>query len=168
MTIQGFTTKIEKVYHSALIHILPNSGLKDLLRRTPFQAVRRAIWIRLGNQFGEDAYINNNVTLLDSPELSPNVILGARVALSPNITFITASSPNDSRLKDADYAKRFLRTASISVGDDTWIGAGCVIQPGVHIGRRCIIGSCSNVTHDIPDDCLAYGNPAKVIRRLLE
>lgn len=168
MTIQGLITRIEKAYHSALIHVLPDSELKNLLRRTPFLDVRRAIWVRLGNQLGEGAYINNNVTLLDSRLLSPNIILGARVALSPNVTFITASSPNDSYLKDADYAKRFLRTASISVGDDTWIGTGCVIQPGVRIGRRCIIGSCSNVTHDIPDDSLAYGNPAKVIRRFAE
>lgn len=168
MTVHSLTTRLEKAYHSILIHILPDVELKNLLRTTPFQDIRRAIWVRLGNQIGEDAYINNNVTLLDSSQLSPNVILGKRVALSPNITFITCSSPNDSLLKNLDYAKRFLRTAAIAIGDDTWIGAGCVIQPGVKIGKRCIIGSCSNVTHDIPDDCLAYGNPAKVIRRLAE
>ncbi len=168
MTVQGLAARVEKAYHSILVRILPDSDLKNLLRTTPFQTIRRAIWVRLGNQIGEGAYINNNVTLLDSRQLSPNVILGARVALSPNVTFITSSSPNDSLLKDLDYTKRFLRTASITIGDDTWIGAGCVIQPGVKIGRRCIIGSCSNVTHDIPDDCLAYGNPAKIIRRLTE
>ncbi|MBO4601742.1 MAG: sugar O-acetyltransferase, partial [Salinivirgaceae bacterium] len=45
-------------------------------------------------------------------------------------------------------------------------GGGVTVCPGVTIGNRCIIGAGSVVTKDIPDDCLAVGNPAKVIRNL--
>ena len=41
-----------------------------------------------------------------------------------------------------------------------------IVCPGVHIGRRCIIGAGSVVVHDIPDDCLAVGNPAVIKKRL--
>ena len=54
----------------------------------------------------------------------------------------------------------------ISIGDDTWLGWGVIVCPGVHIGRRCVIGAGSVVVHDIPDDCLAVGNPAVIKKRL--
>jgi maltose O-acetyltransferase len=54
----------------------------------------------------------------------------------------------------------------VTIGDDCWIGGGTIICPGVTIGNRCVIGAGSVVTKDIPDDSLAVGNPAKVIRNL--
>jgi acetyltransferase-like isoleucine patch superfamily enzyme len=53
--------------------------------------------------------------------------------------------------------------AEVSIGDFTWI-PGATINPGVHIGRNCVIGVNSLVTTDIPDGALAAGSPAKVIR----
>ena len=57
-------------------------------------------------------------------------------------------------------------TAPIEIGDDVWIGARCQILKGVHIGARSIIAAGSVVTKDVPADCIAGGNPAKVIRYL--
>ena len=54
----------------------------------------------------------------------------------------------------------------ISIGNDTWLGGGVIVCPGVTIGKRCIIGAGSVVTTDIPDDCMAAGVPAKVKKRL--
>ena len=55
----------------------------------------------------------------------------------------------------------------VTIGNDCWIGGNTVICPGVTIGNGCTIGAGSVVTKDIPDDSLAVGNPAKVIRKLL-
>lgn len=55
----------------------------------------------------------------------------------------------------------------IKIDDDVWIGARCQILKGVHIGARSIIAAGSVVTKDIPSDCVAGGNPAKVIKYLL-
>ena len=52
---------------------------------------------------------------------------------------------------------------SISVGYRSFIGYGVIIMPGVHIGKRCVIGAGAIVTKDIPDDSVAVGCPAKVI-----
>ena len=54
----------------------------------------------------------------------------------------------------------------IIIGDDTWLGGGVVVCPGVTIGNRCIIAAGSVVVRDIPDDCLAAGSPAVVKKRL--
>ena len=57
-----------------------------------------------------------------------------------------------------------------TVGDNTVIGMGSIILSGAKIGRNCIIGAGSLVTGKmcIPDNSLAFGNPAKVVRMVTE
>ena len=54
----------------------------------------------------------------------------------------------------------------ITVGNDVWIGGNCTILPGVTIGNNVIIVAGAVVTKDIPDNCIAAGVPAKVIKQL--
>ncbi|MBS7196984.1 MAG: acyltransferase [Bacteroidales bacterium] len=53
----------------------------------------------------------------------------------------------------------------VIIEEDTHIGSNSVVIAGVHIGKRCQIGAGSVVTKDIPDYCIAAGNPAKIIKR---
>jgi acetyltransferase-like isoleucine patch superfamily enzyme len=46
------------------------------------------------------------------------------------------------------------------------IGARCIILKGVHIGDRSVIGAGSVVSQSIPADCIAEGNPCKVVKQL--
>ncbi|PWR07669.1 capsule biosynthesis protein CapG [Micromonospora acroterricola] len=55
-------------------------------------------------------------------------------------------------------------TAPISIGDDVYIGVRTIILPGVRIGDRCIVGAGSVVTRDIPDNSVAAGVPARVLK----
>lgn len=50
------------------------------------------------------------------------------------------------------------------IGDNVFIGIHSLILPGVKIGNSVVIGAGSVVTKNIPDNCIAAGNPAKVIR----
>ncbi len=52
------------------------------------------------------------------------------------------------------------------VGDNVWCGANVVITSGVTIGERCVIGSNSVVTQDIPAFSIAAGAPAQVLKRV--
>ena len=53
----------------------------------------------------------------------------------------------------------------VSIGDNCFIGLGACIRDRVRIGNNVIIGMGSVVIHDVEDDVIVYGNPAKVIRR---
>lgn len=59
-----------------------------------------------------------------------------------------------------------VQTAPVTIEDDVWIGANCQILKGVTIGARSVIGAGSVVTKSIPADCIAAGNPCRVIRRI--
>ena len=58
--------------------------------------------------------------------------------------------------------------APIVVGDNVVIGQGAYIMPGVTIGSNVVIGAKALVTKDIPDNCVAVGTPAKVVKTLDE
>ncbi len=56
----------------------------------------------------------------------------------------------------------------ISIGNNVWIGANCIVMPGVSIGDNSVIGAGSIVTNDIPADVVAYGTPCRIMRPISE
>ena len=52
------------------------------------------------------------------------------------------------------------------MGNNVHIGINSVIMPGVNIGDNCVIGCGAVVTKDIPDNSIAVGVPAKVIKSI--
>ena len=143
--------------------LFPDAG-KHLLIRGP-------IFVDYGinTHFGKDVYANFNFTILD---VCP-VYIGSRTLFGPNVSILTAMHPlvaeerrcykhKDDTYTDDEYAK------PIHIGDDCWFGGSVTVLPGVTIGDRCVIGAGSVVTHDIPSDSLAYGNPCRVIRKIIK
>ena len=58
----------------------------------------------------------------------------------------------------------YSRVGRVEIGDNVFVGADSVILPNVKIGTNIIIGSSSIVTRDIPDNCVAAGNPRRPIK----
>ena len=53
----------------------------------------------------------------------------------------------------------------VRIGSGSWLGHGVVVLPGVTIGEHVTVAGGAVVTRDLPDRCVAAGNPARVIRR---
>ncbi len=108
--------------------------------------------------FGDGVYANFNLTVVDDA----HVYVGNYVMFGPNIIIATANHPIDPDLR----ARGLQYNKEVHIGDNSWIGGGVVIVPGVRIGKNCVIGAGSVVTRDIPDNVVAVGNPCRVLREV--
>ena len=113
---------------------------------------------------------NGKLRIGDFSALSPNVdvgadygeiLLGRKVAVGPG-TVIRAANHNFANC-DIPIMHQGHIPDRVIIDDDVWIGANCVITPGVHIGRGAVIGAGAVVTRDIPPFSIAGGVPAKLI-----
>jgi acetyltransferase-like isoleucine patch superfamily enzyme len=66
------------------------------------------------------------------------------------------------------FGELFCSSGKVVLEGNNFIGVNTVILKGARVGRNSIIGACSVVTHDIPPNCVAAGNPCKVIMPLEE
>ena len=107
---------------------------------------------------GENFFANFNLTVLDEAE----VRIGNNAFIGPNVSIYTACHPLDAPTRNtfAEWAE------PVTIGDNVWIGGSVTILPGVTIGDNVVIGAGSVVCRDLPSDCVAAGNPAKVIKRI--
>ena len=122
---------------------------------------------------GKNFFSNNNCVMMDNAEIR----IGDNVMLAPNVTITTVNHPlvaDERRVfstKDSFHPSKkgnWETIAPITIGDDVWIGSGCIILPGVTIGSGTTIGAGSVVTKDIPANVFACGVPCKVVREITE
>jgi len=106
---------------------------------------------------GKRVYFNVNCVVLDVMK----VTIGSHVFVGPGAQIYTAMHP-----VDAATRRKNLQAKPVTIGNDCWIGGGVIICPGVTIGNGCVIGAGAVVTKDIPDNSMAVGNPARVIKKL--
>jgi acetyltransferase-like isoleucine patch superfamily enzyme len=56
----------------------------------------------------------------------------------------------------------------VSIGSGSWLGHGCVVLPGVHIGEHVAVAAGAVVTSDVPAFSVVAGVPARVVRRYVD
>ena len=141
---------------------LPPKLLRWLAAHHPDNRCRK-MFLRITNVLiGEGTVINCGFIVSD--DYKPLLTIGKRVSISPNVVVICVSSPNNSELlNDPGFKERHVKSLPVLIDDDTWIGAGAIIFPGVRIGRRCIVGAGAVVIRDVPDEAIVAGSPANRI-----
>lgn len=118
-------------------------------------------WLRKqGVKIGEGCEIHQHVDFGSEPYL---IKLGNHVRVTNGVRFFTHEGGVYVLRHLYEECKNADEFAEIEVGNNVHIGVNALIMPGVHIGDNCIVGAGAVVTHDIPDNTVAAGVPAKEI-----
>ena len=132
--------------------------LKELIYRFRGEYTTEKL-IKMGMKVGKNFGRLNGVIL--DPSHCWLIEIGDNVTIAPRVHILCHDAST----------KQFLgytKIGRVNIGNNVFIGAESVILPGVNIGNNVIIGANSTVTHDVPDNSVVAGTPAKIICSLDE
>ncbi len=115
--------------------------------------VRSPFWCDYGwnIQLGRNGFVNYDCVFLDCREIT----IGDDAQIGPGVHIYTAWHP-----VEPEARRSGLEAASpVRVGNNVWLGGGCILGPGVSVGDNSVIGAGSVVVKDVPANCVAVGNP---------
>ena len=112
-----------------------------------------------------------NIACGEALIVNPQVYFAAKggIELGDNVTISAGAKILSSSLQAVDGAvSRKHIHKKVTIGSNVWLGAGCIICPGVTIGDNVIVAAGAIVTKDLPGDHIYAGIPAKMLRPLAE
>lgn len=135
------------------------------------------------NSEGIDSYLGSHIVIRSGAKLvigddtgmtqvsincRERISIGSNVKLGAGVMIMDSNfhSTNWLDRRDAQLDKVNTKKAPVTIEDDVFIGARSIITKGVNVGARSIIAAGSIVVTDIPSDCIAGGNPCRVLRLL--
>lgn len=139
--------------------------LKTLIDRYKKSRNPVKYWRSLGAKIGEDCEIYSSASLGGEPYL---ITVGDKVRINSNVIFVTHDGGVWVLRNLREEFRDIDKFGKITIGNNVHIGTGAVIMPGVTVGNNCIIGVGAVVTRDIPDNSIAVGVPARVIKTVEE
>jgi acetyltransferase-like isoleucine patch superfamily enzyme len=140
--------------------------LKLVAKQMPGCGLRIRLLRMCGYSIGEQVYIGEDFIIIDdlgaSGDAQCSLSIGDRTAISPRVTFVLHTQPNESRI--VPYVNS--HKGSITIASDAWIGTGAVILPDVTIGEGAVVGANSVVTKNVAPYTVVGGVPAHFIKQV--
>ena len=113
----------------------------------------------------ENLEIGDNVSIhqMCYIDCEGGIVIGNDVSIAHRTTIL--SSNHSYKRYDIPIKYQEMVLERTVINDNAWIGCGCVILAGVEIGEGVVIGANSTVSRSIPEKCVAFGSPARVIKK---
>lgn len=142
---------ISWILHS-LAYFSPHPGFTIKMQRA--RGVKIGSGCYIGPYVQIDLLYPNLVTIEDNVAIGSNSMIYAHTNPAANLEF-----------KKNNYPRKL---DPVNIKSGAWITPGCIITPGTTIGKNAILSIGSVASNSIPDNCLAMGNPARVIKKINE
>lgn len=114
--------------------------------------------IQGGASIGEQCKISSHSFICEG------VTIGNGVFIGHNVSFINTKLPRAVNEDGSMQQKEDWELISTHVGDNVSIGTSATIMGDIKIGDNAVIGAGAVVVHDVPENAVVVGNPAKIIK----
>ena len=165
-TVLGGREQLGRLEEQGVHHLLFGFGncqarlqLADTVRQQGFQL---ATAVHPRSILAGDVQVGAGSVIAAGCVVNPATSIGENVIINT-----CASVDHECRIEDGCHISPGVNLGGgVTVGKAAWIGIGATVKDHVLIGARSIIGLGAAVVADIPEDVVAYGVPARVVRRL--
>jgi acetyltransferase EpsM len=143
-------------------------GFGDCSARIRLAQVAKRHGFQLARAIHPSAVIAGDVVIGEGSVIAAGAVVNPGSLIGENVVINTcASIDHECRVATGAHICPGVRLAGrVSIGCAAHVGIGSIVKEGVRIGASSIIGAGSVVLRDIPDNVVAYGNPARVIRTI--
>lgn len=142
-----------KIWHPDLVNLY-GCTIGDSTSIGAFVEIQKNVLV------GKNCKISSHSFLCEGVVIKDNVFIGHHVCFI-NDKYPRSTNPDESKQQEGDW-----KVTPTIIEQGASIGTGSIILCGITIGENAIIGAGSVVTRDIPPGVIAYGNPAKVMRKI--
>jgi acetyltransferase-like isoleucine patch superfamily enzyme len=154
---QRIVAELNTGYHT-------NDEVLEILSRLTGVQVDSSLWLippfytdfGQNTRFGKNVFVNTCCTFMDRA----GIIIEDRVLVAPKVNLITTGHPIEPEIRRDTISK------PIVIKENAWLGIGVSVMPGVTIGKNSVVAAHSVVNHDVPDDAIVGGIPAKIIKHI--
>ncbi|MCW2784121.1 MAG: hypothetical protein JWP74_638 [Marmoricola sp.] len=178
LTSERFDENIEVAFHGRnnRIELAPGVRLREL--RVRFDGDNGTLvlggtaGIRGGGiwniRIGQDATVRIGANCTTTSSCLISAVEGVTVRLGDDVMIssdVQLRGDDGHPIFDVTTGERLNPSRPISIGSHVWLGLGSLVLGGSRVGNGSVVGARSVVTRHIPNNCIAVGSPAKVIRR---
>lgn len=105
----------------------------------------------------------NQIEAMESVTIGDNVLMASRIYIGDAAHGVYFGPASDAPSTEPN--RRRLVTRPVRIGDNAWIGNNVSILYGVTVGDGVVVGANSVVTKDLPDNVIAAGAPARILKK---
>jgi acetyltransferase EpsM len=156
------------------LDFLPKSGVNNIIfgfgdcdARLKLSDLIREKGFLLATAIHPRATIANNVTIGDGTVVAAGVVVNPGSTIGENVIINTCASIDHECIIDngVHVCPGVHMGGNVTIGKGAWIGIGATIREKVTIGKHTLIGAGAVVIEEIPDNVVAFGVPAKIIKK---
>lgn len=165
--VLGNDDVLVEIYNKGIKNALLTLGsVRDNTAREKLFNYAKNIGFNMVNAISNQCILSKSVMLGEGNVILPGVIINACTRIGSNCIINTGSIiEHDCIIEDHVHISPGVKIAGgVKIGKGSFIGIGCTIIQGVKIGNNVTIGAGAVVIEDIPDNAIAVGVPAKIIK----